>query len=399
VAAAEGALAGLRVLDLTRILAGPLCTMMLGDLGADVIKVEPVAGGDDTRGWGPPFAGGESAYFLGVNRNKRSLTLDLATEAGREILAGLVARADVLVENFKTGTLETWGVGDAWLADHAPRVVRCSITGYGTSGPRARQPGYDFVLQAESGLMSICGAPDGPPTKYGVAIVDVCTGMLACSAILAALQARPRTGRGQRVEVSLHDAALAMLVNVASSYLVAGQEARRFGNGHPTIVPYTTYPTRDGQMAVAVGNDAQFARFAEAVGRPEWARDARFTRNRDRVVHRDVLDGLVADVLRGDVAQAWLDRLRAAGVPCGRINTVAQALDDPHAAARGMVETVEHPAAGALRLLGIPFKLAGTPATVRRPPPTLGQHTEEILRDELGLGAARVAELRAQKVI
>jgi len=399
VAAAEGALAGLRVLDLTRILAGPLCTMMLGDLGADVIKVEPVAGGDDTRGWGPPFAGGESAYFLGVNRNKRSLTLDLATEAGREILAGLVARADVLVENFKTGTLETWGVGDAWLADHAPRVVRCSITGYGTSGPRARQPGYDFILQAESGLMSICGAPDGPPTKYGVAIVDVCTGMLACSAILAALQARPRTGRGQRVEVSLHDAALAMLVNVASSYLVAGQEARRFGNGHPTIVPYTTYPTRDGQMAVAVGNDAQFARFAEAVGRPEWARDARFTRNRDRVVHRDVLDGLVADVLRGDVARAWLDRLRAAGVPCGRINTVAQALDDPHAAARGMVETVEHPAAGALRLLGIPFKLAGTPATVRRPPPTLGQHTEEILRDELGLGAARVAELRAQKVI
>ena len=398
-AAAEGALAGLRVLDLTRILAGPLCTMMLGDLGADVIKVEPVAGGDDTRGWGPPFAGGESAYFLGVNRNKRSLTLDLATEAGREILAGLVARADVLVENFKTGTLETWGVGDAWLADHAPRVVRCSITGYGTSGPRARQPGYDFVLQAESGLMSICGAPDGPPTKYGVAIVDVCTGMLACSAILAALQARPRTGRGQRVEVSLHDAALAMLVNVASSYLVAGQEARRFGNGHPTIVPYTTYPTRDGQMAVAVGNDAQFARFAEAVGRPEWARDARFTRNRDRVVHRDVLDGLVADVLRGDVARAWLDRLRAAGVPCGRINTVAQALDDPHAAARGMGEAVEHPAAGALRLLGIPFKLAGTPATVRRPPPTLGQHTEEILRDELGLGAARVAELRAQKVI
>ena len=398
-AAAEGALAGLRVLDLTRILAGPLCTMMLGDLGADVIKVEPVAGGDDTRGWGPPFAGGESAYFLGVNRNKRSLTLDLATEAGREILAGLVARADVLVENFKTGTLETWGVGDAWLADHAPRVVRCSITGYGTSGPRARQPGYDFVLQAESGLMSICGAPDGPPTKYGVAIVDVCTGMLACSAILAALQARPRTGRGQRVEVSLHDAALAMLVNVASSYLVAGQEARRFGNGHPTIVPYTTYPTRDGQMAVAVGNDAQFARFAEAVGRPEWARDARFTRNRDRVVHRDVLDGLVADVLRGDVARAWLDRLRAAGVPCGRINTVAQALDDPHAAARGMVEAVEHPAAGALRLLGIPFKLGGTPASVRRPPPTLGQHTEEILRDELGLGAARVAELRAQKVI
>ena len=398
-AAAEGALSGLRVLDLTRILAGPLCSMMLGDLGADVLKVEPVAGGDDTRGWGPPFAGGESAYFLGVNRNKRSLTLDLGTDAGREILAGLVRRADVLVENFKTGTLEKWGVGDAWRAAHAPRVIRCSITGYGTSGPRAPEPGYDFILQAESGLMSICGAPDGPPTKYGVAIVDVCTGMLACSTILAALEARHRTGHGQRVEVSLHDTALAMLVNVASSYLVAGREARRFGNGHPTIVPYTTYPTRDGQMAVAVGNDAQFARFAGAVGRPEWARDERFVRNRDRVVHRDVLDALVADVLRGDVAQALIVKLRAAGVPCGRINSVAQALDDPHAAARGMVETVEHPAAGALRLLGIPFKLGGTPASVRRPPPTLGQHTDEILRDELGLTAERIGELRARKVI
>ncbi|MBI4270208.1 MAG: CoA transferase [Candidatus Rokubacteria bacterium] len=398
-AAAGGALAGLRVLDLTRILAGPLCTMMLGDLGADVLKVEPVTGGDDTRGWGPPFAGGESAYFLGVNRNKRSLTLDLATDAGREILAGLVRRTDVLVENFKTGTLEKWGVGNAWLAAHAPRVVRCSISGYGTSGPRAQEPGYDFILQAESGLMSICGAPDGPPTKYGVAIVDVCTGMLACSTILAALEARHRTGHGQRVEVSLHDTALAMLVNVAASYLVAGQEARRFGNGHPTIVPYTTYPTRDGQMAVAVGNDAQFARFAGAVGRPEWARDERFVRNRERVVHRDVLDALVADVLRADVTQAWIEKLRAAGVPCGRINSVAQALDDPQAAARGMVETIEHPAVGALRLLGIPFKLGGTPASVRRPPPTLGQHTDEILRDELGLTAERIGELRARKVI
>ena len=398
-AAAEGALCGLRVLDLTRILAGPLCTMMLGDLGADVLKIEPVAGGDDTRGWGPPFAGGESAYFLGVNRNKRSLTLDLASAAGREILDGLVRRADVLVENFKAGTLEKWGVGDAWLAAHAPRVVRCSITGYGTSGPRAPEPGYDFILQAESGLMSICGAPDGPPTKYGVAIVDVCTGMLACSTILAALEARHRTGHGQRVEVSLHDTALAMLVNVASSYLVAGREARRFGNGHPTIVPYTTYPTRDGQMAVAVGNDAQFARFAGAVGRPEWARDERFVRNRDRVVHRDVLDALVADVLRADVTQAWIEKLRAAGVPCGRINSVAQALDDPHVAERGMVETIEHPAVGALRLLGIPFKLGGTPASVRRPPPTLGQHTDEILRDELGLTAERIGELRARKVI
>jgi succinate---hydroxymethylglutarate CoA-transferase len=373
--------------------------MMLGDMGADVIKVEPVGTGDDTRGWGPPFAGGESAYFLGINRNKRSLTLDLAKAEGREVLTGLIARSDVLVENFKLGTLEKWGFGDAWLAAQAPRVIRCSITGYGSTGPKAPQPGYDFVLQAESGLMSICGQPDGPPTKYGVAIVDVCTGLLACSAILAAVQARHSTGRGQRVEVSLHGTSLAMLANVASSYLVAGKDGGRYGNGHPTIVPYTTYPTRDGVMAVAVGNDGQFARFAAVVGRPEWAGDERFARNRDRVVHRDVLDALIADTLRGDDADTWIGKLQAAGVPCGRINSVAQALEDPHTRARGMVETVEHPAVGTLRLLGIPFTLGATPATVRRPPPTLGQHTEEILRAELGLSVQRIAELRALKVV
>ncbi|MGH2392892.1 MAG: CaiB/BaiF CoA transferase family protein [Candidatus Limnocylindria bacterium] len=398
-AAGPGALDGLRVLDLTRILAGPLCTMMLGDLGADVIKVEPVGSGDDTRGWGPPFAGGESAYFLGVNRNKRSLTLDLAGREGQAILAALIRTSDVLVENFKLGTLEKWGFGDDWLAAHAPRVIRCSITGYGSSGPRARQLGYDFILQAESGLMSICGERDGAPTKYGVAIVDVCTGMLACSAILAALEARHRTGRGQAVEVSLYETALAMLANVASSYLVAGKDGGRFGNGHPSIVPYTTYPTRDGMMAVAVGNDAQFARFAEAVGHREWSQDARFIRNRDRVVHREVLDTLIADTLGSDVAGAWIEKLQAVGVPCGRINTVARALDDPHTAARRMVQTVEHPTIGGLRLLGIPLTLHGTPASVRRPPPTLGQHTEEILREELGLSDARIGELRAGQVI
>ncbi len=398
-AAGPGALDGLRVLDLTRILAGPLCTMMLGDLGADVIKVEPVGSGDDTRGWGPPFAGGESAYFLGVNRNKRSLTLDLAGPEGQAILAALIRTSDVLVENFKLGTLEKWGFGDDWLAAHAPRVIRCSITGYGSSGPRARQPGYDFILQAESGLMSICGEREGAPTKYGVAIVDVCTGMLACCAILAALEARHRTGRGQAVEVSLYETALAMLANVASSYLVAGKDGGRFGNGHPSIVPYTTYPTRDGMMAVAVGNDAQFARFAEAVGHPEWGQDARFIRNRDRVGHREVLDTLIADTLGSDVTGAWIEKLQAVGVPCGRINTVARALDDPHTAARRMVQTIEHPTIGGLRLLGIPLTLQSTPASVRRPPPTLGQHTEEILREELGLSDARIGELRAGQVI
>jgi crotonobetainyl-CoA:carnitine CoA-transferase CaiB-like acyl-CoA transferase len=396
---ATGALDGLRVLDLTRILAGPLATMMLGDMGADIIKVEPVGAGDDTRGWGPPFVAGESAYFLGVNRNKRSLTLDMSGEDGQEILAALIRKSDVLVENFKLGTLEKWGFGNDRLTTDAPGLIRCSISGYGSDGPKAGQPGYDFILQAESGLMSICGEPQGAPTKYGVAIVDVCTGMLACNSILAALQARHRTGRGQHVEVSLFETSLAMLANVASSYLVAGKDGGRFGNGHPSIVPYTTYPTRDVMMAVAVGNDAQFARFAEVVGHPEWARDARFVKNRDRVVHRNVLDGFIADALRADFAAEWITKLQAAGVPCGRINSVAQALEDPHAAARGMVETVEHPAVGALRLLGIPFTLSGTPATVRRPPPTLGQHTDQILREELGLADQRVAELRAHGVI
>jgi succinate--hydroxymethylglutarate CoA-transferase len=397
--AAAGALDALRVLDLTRILAGPLCTMMLGDMGADVIKVEPVGAGDDTRGWGPPFVAGESAYFLGVNRNKRSLTLDMSGKDGQVILAALIRKSDVLVENFKLGTLEKWGFGDDRLATDAPGLIRCSISGYGSDGPKAGQPGYDFILQAESGLMSICGEPSGAPTKYGVAIVDVCTGMLACSSILAALQARHRTGRGQHVEVSLYETSLAMLANVASSYLVAGKDGGRFGNGHPSIVPYTTYPTRDGMIAVAVGNDAQFARFAEAVGHGEWARDGRFVKNRDRVVHRDLLDGLIADTLRTDVAEAWIAKLKATGVPCGRINSVAQALNDPHTAARGMVETVEHPTIGALRLLGIPFTLHGTPATLRRPPPTLGQHTEEILREEVGMTDQRIGELRAHGVI
>jgi formyl-CoA transferase len=373
--------------------------MMLGDMGADVIKVEPVGVGDDTRGWGPPFAGGESAYFLGVNRNKRSLTLDLAQPEGREILAALIDTADVLVENFKLGTLDRWGFGEVWLAERAPRLIRCSISGYGPTGPRAGQPGYDFILQAESGLMSICGEPGGSPTKYGVAIVDVCTGLLACNVILAAVQARHRTGRGQRVEVSLYETALTMLANVASSYLVAGTGGGRYGNGHPSIVPYTTYPTLDGLVAVAVGNDGQFARFAAAVGHAEWARDERFARNRDRVVHRQLLDGMIADIFRGDTAQAWITKLQAAGVPCGRINSVAEALDDPHTAARRMVETVQHPTVGALRLLGIPFTLTATPATVRHPPPTLGQHTDEILGQELGLSARRIDELRARAVI
>jgi len=394
-----GALEGLRVLDLTRILAGPLCTMMLGDMGADVIKVEPPGAGDDTRTWGPPFAAGESAYFLGINRNKRSITLNMAVRPGREMLAKLIAKSDVLVENFKVGTLEKWGFGNDWLEANAPRVIRCSITGYGSSGPKAALPGYDFILQAESGLMSICGEPEGTPTKYGVAIVDIVTGMLASNSILGALNARHRTGHGQHVEVSLFDSSLAMLANVASNYLISGKEARRFGNGHPSIVPYTAYPTADDMVAVAVGNDAQFAKFAAALGKPAWSSDPRYAKNPDRVANRETLDGMIADVLANAGAEAWLAKLSAAAIPCGRINSVSQALDSEHAAARDMVRSVKHPTAGELKMLGIPFRFSATPASVRRPPPTLGQHTEQVLRDELGLPDERIAALRAEKVI
>jgi crotonobetainyl-CoA:carnitine CoA-transferase CaiB-like acyl-CoA transferase len=394
-----GALDGLRILDLTRILAGPLCTMMLGDMGADVIKVEPPGSGDDTRTWGPPFAEKESAYFLGVNRNKRSITLNMAVKPGQEILAKLIAQCDVLVENFKVGTLEKWGFGNDWLEANAPRVVRCSITGYGSTGPKAGLPGYDFILQAESGLMSITGEPQGEPMKYGVAIVDVCTGMLACNSILAALQARHRTGRGQHVEVSLFDTSLAMLANVASNHLVSGRDARRFGNGHPNIVPYTAYPVSDGMIAVAVGNDGQFARFAALLGRPEWASDMRYAKNPDRVANRESLDAAITDCLRAGSAEAWIAKLTEAGIPCGRINSVAQALSDPHAVAREMVRPVQHPTAGEVKMLGIPFRFSDTPASVRRAPPTLGQHTEQVLRDVLGLSDARITELRAEKVI
>jgi succinate---hydroxymethylglutarate CoA-transferase len=396
---ANGPLAGIRVVDLTRILAGPLCTMMLGDMGAEVIKVEPPETGDDTRNWGPPFIAGEAAYFLGVNRNKRSLTLNMAVPAGQKILAGLVEKADILIDNFRLGTLAKWGFTDAWFDEHAPRLIRCAITGYGSTGPKAPLPGYDFILQAESGLMSICGEPDGSPTKYGVAIVDVCTGMLACNAILAALNARHRTGKGQKVELSLYETSLAMLINVASNYLIAGRNGGRFGNGHPSIVPYTTYRAADGMIAIGIGNERQFARCAEVLGHPEWAKDARFTSNQARVENRIAIDGLINEALAGDEADAWLAKLKAVGVPCGKINSVAEALDDPHTTARGMIETTEHATIGSLRMLGIPFKFSDTPCSVRQAPPTLGQHNDEILAGELGLDDNAIAELRRAKVI
>jgi crotonobetainyl-CoA:carnitine CoA-transferase CaiB-like acyl-CoA transferase len=389
----EGALAGLKVIDLTRVLAGPLCTMWLGDMGADVIKIERPGSGDDTRSWGPPFAGTESAYFLGANRNKRSVTLDLSSDKGRDIVKTLIRGADIVVDNFKLGTLDRWGLTDDWYEANAPQVIRCTISGYGSTGPKAGKAGYDFILQAETGLMAITGEPDGESMKLGVAIVDICTGMLATISVLGALAGRERTGKGQRTEVSLHDTGLQMLANVASNYLVSGEDAGRYGNGHPNIVPYRTYPTADGELALAVGNDAQFARLAELLGQPDWVTDDRFARNRDRVANRDLVDGLIRDIMLTKSRADWIALLDPAGIPSGPINSVAEALESEQTAGRGIVAAVDQAAAGIQRMVGIPFRMFGTPATVRRPPPTLGEHTAEVLREELQLSDAAIAEL------
>lgn len=394
----EGALDGVRVVDLTRVLAGPLCAMWLGDMGADVIKVERPGSGDDTRAWGPPFAGTEAAYFLGVNRNKRSLTLDLGQPRGLEILAGLIRGADVVLDNFKIGTLDRWGFTDEWYAAEAPAAVRATISGYGSTGPKAAMPGYDFILQAETGLMAITGEPDGEAMKLGVAIVDVCTGMLAAMSVLGGLAARGRTGKGQRIELSLHDTGLQMLANVAANHLVSGAEAVRYGNGHPNIVPYRTYPTADGELVVTVGNDTQFTRFAQVLGCDGWSSDPRFAHNADRVSNRDLLDGLIRDRMVTRTRAEWSADLEARGIPCVPINSVAEALASPQTTARGMVTTVEHPTAGEVALTGVPFRMFGTPAVIRRPPPTLGQHSREVLAGELGLDAAAISELVAAGV-
>jgi crotonobetainyl-CoA:carnitine CoA-transferase CaiB-like acyl-CoA transferase len=390
---AAGALDGVRVVDLTRVLAGPLCTMWLGDMGADVIKIERPGRGDDTRSWGPPFVGDESAYFLGINRNKRSVTLDLEQDTGREVLRKLIATADVVVDNFKLGTLERWGFTDEWYDEHAPSVVRATVTGYGSTGPKAGLPGYDFILQAETGLMSITGQPDGIPMKLGVAIVDICTGMFATMSVLGALQARERTGRGQRTEASLHDTGLQLLANVAANHLASGEDAVRYGNGHPNIVPYRTFSTSDGELAVSVGNDEQFARFSEILGRPEWAADPRFERNRDRVAHRDTLDALVSEAMASRTRAEWTTLLGPVGIPTGPINTVAEALATEQTRERHMVDHVDHPGSGTVAMLGIPFRMFGTPPTIRRPPPMLGQHTREVLEQVLGLSGAEIDAL------
>lgn len=371
---------GLVVLDLSRVLAGPYCTMILGDLGADVIKVEH-PDGDDTRRWGPPFAAGESAYYLAVNRNKRSVVADLKTPAGRELVRRIARQADILVENFRPGTLDRLGLGLDLLRAENPRLITLTISGMGATGPDAELPGYDFIVQALGGLMSITGPAAGAPSKVGVAVVDLTTGMLAANAILAALYARERTGAGQHIETSLLESQVAWLANVASAYLVTGEAPVRHGNAHPTIVPYQTFRGVDREFALGVGNDAQWQRLCTAIGRPELADDARFRTNPDRVRHREELTTLLESHFAAAPAGEWVARIREAGVPAGPVRTIPEVLEDPQVHAREMVVRVPHPSIGELRLIGIPCKFSVTPAAIRRPPPLLGEHTTEVERE------------------
>lgn len=390
---------GITVLDLSRVLAGPYCTMQLGDLGARVIKIEQPGRGDDTRAWGPPFVHGESAYFLSINRNKESLALDLKHDRARPILDALLARADILVENFRPGTMERLGLGFDENARRHPRLIYCSISGFGQTGPRRAEAGYDAMMQAEGGLMSITGAPNGPPFRLGVAIGDIATGLFAVQSILAALFARERTGRGQRLDIAMLDAVTALLTYQASILFATGAAPARMGNRHPSIAPYDTFPAADGDFVLAVGNDDQFGRLARLLGDPGLASDPRFATNAARVLHNDTLRGILVRAFATRRREDLLHDLTVAGVPCGAVRGVGDALADPQVAAREMVVPLEHVTAGPIRVLGTPLKLSETPASVRTPPPTLGQHTDGILGTDLGMTSAEIQALRAAAVV
>jgi formyl-CoA transferase/CoA:oxalate CoA-transferase len=406
-----GPLAGLVVADMSTVLAGPLCTMLLGDLGAEVVKIEP-PDGDVTRGWGPPWVGSEAdgtrtaAYFLAVNRNKRSVRLDLRTDGGRRVLARLLERADVFVENLRPGALDRLGFDDQALRRLNDRLVHLAISGYGPDGPDAERPGYDFVIQAVGGLMSITGPPaaaGGEPTKVGVAISDVVTGLFGAIGILGALIARRGNGeddaeRGQRVDVSILESTLGVLINQAQNAFVTGRSPGRRGNAHPNIVPYEAFAASDGELVVAVGTEAQWRRLCEALGVASLADDLRFATNAARVEHREVLRPLLEAPFATRPVAEWLERLDAADVPAGPINDVLAAFGTPQATARGMRVPLEHPRLGAVDQVGVPIQLSATPATIRTPPPLLGEHTDEIL-DELGFGPGSIRALREQGVV
>lgn len=395
--APAGALADLKVIDLSRILAGPTAGQLLGDLGADVIKVERPGVGDDTRDWGPPFLKDESgantresAYYLCANRNKRSIAIDLSTAKGQEIVHRLVADADIVLENYKVGQLARYGLDYETLSGINPRLIYCSITGFGQTGPLASGAGYDFMIQGMAGTMSVTGFPDdegGRPTKVGVAMADVMTGMYATNAVLAAVHARTLTGRGQYIDLALFDSQIAALINQGLAYLTDGRVPGRAGNAHPTIVPYQTFPASDGDFILAVGNDGQFRKFCTVAGREELADDPRFATNSARVVNRADLIPLIEEVTRTRIRQAWIDDLKAVGVPCGSINDVSEVFSHPQAVHRGARVTLPHPtsATGSVDLIGNPIKFSDTPVSYRYAPPRLGEHTREVLADALGL--------------
>lgn len=400
------ALQDIRVLDMTRVLAGPFCAMMLGDLGADIIKVERPMAGDDSRSWGPPFVGepygpypGESAYYMSANRNKRSITLDLKKPEAQEIVRRLAVQSDVLIENYRKGTLEHMGLGYEDLHAVNPRLVYCTISGYGRTGPYADRPGYDFIIQAEGGMMGITGPEEGPPYRVGIPIVDIAAGMFTATAILAALHGREHTGEGQFVDVSLLDSMAALLTNVASNYLVGGVEPKRYGNAHPNLSPYEVYRARDRWFVLAAGNERQWGIFCRAIGRPELEHDPRFATNGVRVPNQKELRPILSEVFATRDADDWLVILQEAGIPCGPINSAADVFYHPQAEARQLVLEANHPTAGTVRFPGFPYKLSATPATVRMAPPTLGQHTDEILTEMLGYSLEQVADLHQRGVV
>ena len=393
-----GPLAGLTIVDLTRVLSGPYCTMQLADMGARVIKVEHPDGGDDTRAWGPPFLNGESTYFLSINRNKESVTIDFKQPAGRELLERLIARADVLVENFRPGALGRQGLDYATLSGRHPRLIYASLSGYGQTGPRAPAPGYDAVLQGEGGLMSLTGAAGGPPFRLGVAVADIVTGLFAAQGILLALVAREKTGRGQQVDVAMLDSVAAMLTYQAGIVFATGQSPGRLGNRHPSIAPYDTFDTSDGPIVIAVGNDEQWQRFCRVVGLDALRDDPRFATNEERVRHYEALVLMVAPRLRQRTRAEWTSALVTAGVPSGPVRSVDEVLADPQLAARGMLARLPHSTVGDVTTLGVPVKLSDTPGSLRTAPPTLGQHTVAVLT-ELGLSDHEIAELRDARVV
>jgi len=397
-AATAGALDGLTILDLSRVLSGPYCTMLAADMGARVIKIEHPVRGDDTRAWGPPFQAGESAYYLSINRNKESVAIDFKRPEGRRAIEALAAKADVIVENFRPGTLDALGFGYRDLAARHPGLIYVSISGFGLAGPRRDEPGYDAVVQAEGGLMSITGMPDGPPVRLGVAVADIAAGMFAFQGLLLALIARGRTGRGQLVDVSLLDAVTALLTYQAARYFATDEVPERTGNRHTAIAPYDTFDVADGVLVLAVGTDAQWQQCCAVIGATELAADSRLATNAGRVAHYAALQSALARILSRLQLGDLVARLRAAGVPCGAVRSIDEALADPQTLARAMVETIDHPTIGTIRQLGVPVKLSATPGGIRTPPPRLGEHTRAVLTELASLSSADVDQLVRDRV-